>query len=74
MPSARTKTRAPDDRMLDLVEAGARVGYAAETLRKMMAARTPDAPPGVKVGPKGLWRIWQSDLDAWVDQRQDKVS
>lgn len=59
----RAETRAPSDRMIDLHEGGARVGYASESLRNMMFK--PNPPPYFKV--RGRWRAWLSDLDAWAE-------
>lgn len=64
----RPVTRAPEDRMIDLHDASNRVGFAAESLRKMMFRESEaDRPPFHKI--HGRWRIWISDLDAWAASR-----
>jgi len=65
----RPKTRAPDDRQLDLRGAAERTGYGAEVLRQMMF-RDPEPPPFFKVRGR-FWRVWQSDLDEWAKARRE---
>lgn len=65
MPTGqRLKSRAPTDPVLDLIDAGVRVGYAAESLRLMMFREPDTAPPLYKV--RGRWRVKLSELDAWA--------
>ena len=51
--------------MVDLVEAGIRLGYSPEYLRKLM--KRDDPPPFFK-NAGGQWRGWLSDLDAWAER------
>ena len=65
--SARAKPRAPEDRLLDLVEAAARVHYQPDTLRKMAKDELMrNRPPLFK--QNGRWVAWLVDLDAWVER------
>lgn len=65
--STRSRRRPASDRLVDLVEGGARTGYASETLRKYVGR--PDGPPFHKYG--GRWMAWLSDLDAWSESRRE---
>ena len=76
----RVVGRPPGDRLIDLTEGAARLGYSSESLRKMLKRkRTPDPvldddlPPYFKL-PNGHWRVWLSDLDAWVTSARDEAS
>lgn len=64
MPRTSRSTRALQDRRLDLTEAGYRVGYGSETLRKMMVRGPDPKPPLVKV--RGRWYANMSELDEWA--------
>lgn len=66
----RPKSRAPEDRIVDLVEAGARVSYSPEYLRKLVATTNP--PPLFK--RRGQWHAWLSDLDEWAAARDGVLS
>lgn len=51
--------------MLTLYEAAERTSYAPGSLRRFMF--NPDPPPMFKV--RNRWRVWMSDLDAWIEKR-----
>jgi predicted DNA-binding transcriptional regulator AlpA len=64
---ARTRHRPPPNRLLDLYESSALVGYAYESFRKMRPGKpgwVHTAPPFVKVG--GRCMIYRDELAAWA--------
>lgn len=72
MPNAQRGRSTPkNDRRLDLVEAGRRVGYASETLRKMM--KRDGNPPPLQKAYGGSWFVWQRELDAWAAERNLEI-
>lgn len=59
-----------DDTLLDLAQGGQRSGYSADWLRRL--ALDPDnanPPPLFKLN-NGRWRVWRSDLDAWIESQR----
>lgn len=76
MPTRTRRGRsAPADRIIDLAEAGPRVGYAPEYLRKLLRSSNP--PPLFKRrDAAGRWKYHArtSELDAWVAARAEEVA
>lgn len=79
MPTrTRAKTRASSDRIVDLDEAGARVNYSPQYLRKLLV--TSDPPPLFKrrvstpSGARWTWHAKLSELDAWAAARDGVAS
>jgi hypothetical protein len=61
--STRPRRRAADDELLDLRDAGPRVGYSPQYLRKLWWSSA-YPPPLIKAG--GRFRVWASDIDRWA--------
>ena len=67
--------RVAEDRFIDLAEAGARVGYSPEYLRKMrnpppMRKRRVSTPTGAR----WLWFVEVSALDEWAARRDQEAA
>ena len=70
MSHSNVSTGAPipgtTDQILDLLEAGTRLGYSADYLRTMMFRVAPDKrPPLYKI--RGRWHAKLHELDAWAE-------
>jgi hypothetical protein len=66
--AARTRIDRSGDVVLDMRQAGDRIGYSAVYLPRLM--KRDDPPPLFRVDDAAAWRVWQSDLDAWMDRRR----
>lgn len=74
----RAKSRAPEDRIVDLAEAADRVNYSAEYLRKLRATTNP--PPlfflrvSTPSGARWMLHAKLSELLAWAAARDGVAS
>ncbi len=66
-----TTSEVPDT-LIGTREAAARMGIAAATLHWWRWAGTPDQPPPLRVGKRGV-RYRASDIALWVANRQARV-
>ena len=64
-------TEAPDV-LLDTIEAANRMGIAPATLHWWRWAASPDQPPAVRVGKRGV-RYRASDIAKWIAGRETKA-
>lgn len=61
----RLTARAAATETIDLIEAAERIGYAAETLRKMMWDLPPEQRPPLHKR-RNRWRTTIAEIDAWA--------
>ena len=66
-----TTTESPDV-LIDTSEAARRMGIAVATLHWWRWNGSPDQPPAVRVGKRGV-RYRSSDIASWIANRQTKA-
>ena len=66
-----TTTESPDV-LIDSIEAARRMGIAVATLHWWRWNGSPDQPPAVRVGKRGV-RYRASDIASWIANRQTKA-